>query len=175
VRLNLRVALFLLIGLVAIGGAWSGLQTSSSTGEDAPIDLETKSATLVIDFGDSSGRSPKTLELNALSAAATGWDLLDESGVALEGTDQYPTGFVCRLDGWPTEAAEACDETPSYADGHWAYYVTSKDISQGWLLSGQGASSHVVDCGGVEGWKWVGPREESTPPRIAPAARECGP
>ncbi len=174
-RLNLRLALFLLIGLVAIGGAWSGLHTSSSTGEETSNSLDVKSATLVIDFGDDSGRSPTTIALKDLPAAATGWDLLVESGVSLEGTDRYPTGFVCRLDGWPTEAAEACDETPSYADGHWAYYVTSKDISHGWLLSGQGASTHVVDCGGFEGWKWVGPGEESTPPRMAPAASECGP
>ena len=174
-RLNLRVALFLLIGLVAIGGAWSGLQTSNSTDKTSSISPSKKSATLVIDFGDDSGREPKAIELNDLPATATGWDMLVQSGVDLEGTDQYPTGFVCRLDGWPTVAAEACDETPSYADGHWAYYVTSKDISQGWLLSGQGASSHLVDCGGAEGWKWVGPRQESTPPRISPAIRECVP
>jgi hypothetical protein len=175
VRLNLRAALFLLIGLVAIGGAWSGWQAASSTGEGASTGLGAKSATLVIDFGDNSGREPKVIELNDVPAEATGWELLVKAGIGVEGTDQYPTGFVCRLDGWPAAAAESCDETPSYADGHWAYYITSKDISGGWLLSGQGASSHVVDCGGFEGWKWVGPGEEATPPSIPAEIRECSP
>ena len=174
-RLNLRVALFLLIGLVAIGGAWSGWQATSSTGDGASTAATPKSATLVIDFGDNSGREPQVIGLTDLPAETTGWDLLVESGIDLEGTDQYPTGFVCRLDAWPTQAAEPCDDTPSYADGHWAYYVTSKDISQGWLLSGQGASSHMVDCGGFEGWKWVGPGDEAAPPGIPAEIRDCQP
>lgn len=166
-RLNLRVALFLLIGLVAIGGVWSGSQSSSSTDD--------KSATVVIDFGADSGREPKVIELTGVPVEETGWDLLVRAEVGVQGTAQYPTGFVCRLDGWPTVAAETCDETPAYSDGHWAYYVTSPEISKGWLLSGQGAASHVVDCGGFEGWKWVGPREEATPPSVSPELRECGP
>lgn len=174
-RLNLRVALFLLIGLVAIGGAWSGWQSPSSSGEAVLSGAEAKLATLVIDFGENSGREPQVIELSDLPAEATGWDLLVQSGVDLEGTDQYPIGFVCRLEAWPTEAAESCDDTPSYSDGHWAYYVTSKGLSKGWLLSGQGASSHVVDCGGFEGWKWVGPGEEAKPPIVPAEIRECSP
>lgn len=174
-RLNLRVALILLIGLVAVGGVWSGLQAPSSSRESASNATGLKAATLVIDFGEESGREPKIIELNDVPADASGWDLLVQSRLGLEGTDQYPTGFVCRLDGWPAEAVEACEETPSYADGHWAYFVTSTKLGPGWLLSGQGASSHVVDCGGLEGWKWVGPREEATPPSISPQIRECGP
>ena len=137
-RLNLRVALFLLIGLVAIGGVWSGSQSSSSTG--------VKSATIVIDFGADSGREPKVIELTGVPVEETGWDLLVRAEVGVQGTAQYPTGFVCRLHGWPTVAAEACDETPAYSDGHWAYYVTSKELSKGWLLSGQGAASHHDLC-----------------------------
>lgn len=170
-RLNLRVALFLLIGLVAIGGLWSGFQTTPDGLERAGF----KTATLVIDFGEATGKQPLVVELADIPADETGWDLLVRSGVIVEGTAQYPTGFVCRLDGWPTAAAESCDQTPAYSDGHWAYYVTSQDISQGWLLSGQGAASHVVECGGLEGWKWVGPREEATPPSLFPEIRECGP
>ena len=62
-RLNLRVALFLLIGLVAIGGVWSGSQSSSSTG--------VKSATIVIDFGADSGREPKVIELTGVPVIPT--------------------------------------------------------------------------------------------------------
>lgn len=174
-RLNLRVALLLLIGLVAIGGTWSGWQATNSSGEGVLSGAEAKFATLVIDFGENSGRDPQVIELSDLPAEATGWDLLVQSGVDLEGTDQYPIGFVCRLEAWPTKATEACDDTPSYADGHWAYFITSKDISQGWLLSGQGASSHVVDCGGFEGWKWVGPGEEANPPIVPAEIRKCSP
>ena len=170
-RLNLRVALFLLIGLVAVGGVWSGVQPQSGEPESTGL----KTATLVIDFGSAAGKQSKIVELSDVPASETGWDLLVRSGIDVEGTSQYPTGFVCRLDGWPTAELEDCDETPSYADGHWAYYVTSRDLGGDWILSGQGAAAHVVECGGFEGWKWVGPREISTPPAISPEIRECAP
>ena len=170
-RLNLRVALILLIGLVAVGGVWSGLQKQSGGPESAGF----KTATLVIDFGSTAGKQPKVIELADVPASESGWDLLGRAGVLVEGTSQYPTGFVCRLDGWPTTDLEDCDETPSYTDGHWAYYVTSSDLGGDWILSGQCAAAHVVECGGFEGWKWVGPREESTPPAMSPEIRECAP
>jgi hypothetical protein len=172
-RLNLRLALMLLIALVAVGGVWSGLNSPQSSDNSSATVGPLKSATLVVDFGSDSGRETKVIQLADLPNAATGWDLLVRADVAVQGTDQYPTGFVCRIDGWPTEQAEACDETPAYSDGHWAYFVTSKKLGGGWLLSGQGAATHVVECGGFEGWKWVGPNDDSTPPRVSPEVGDC--
>lgn len=174
-RLNLRVALILLVGLVALGGLWSGVESPTHPIDGVSNVAGTKSATLVIDFGEDSGLEPKVMKVDDLSSAATGWQLIVQSGTVVKGTDQYPTGFVCRLDGWPNEKKESCDETPTYADGHWAYFVASKKLGGNWMLSGQGAAARLVECGSVEGWKWVGSKEESTPPSVLPEVRDCQP
>jgi hypothetical protein len=174
-RLNLRVALLLLIGLVAAGGLWSAFQspgTESFSGASKPSN---KSVTLVIDFGANSGRDVKTLKVENLQKNASGWELLVKSGTLVKGTSQYPSGFVCRLDGWPTEDSQDCEDTPAFTDGHWAYFVTSKKLGNGWLMSGQGAASHVSTCGEFEGWKWVGPDEDVTPPSVLPKVGDCQP
>lgn len=174
-RLNLRLALVLLVGLVAVGSIWSGVQSTSPAKDGTSSLPATKSASLVIDFGADSGLETKVIKVSDLSSDATGWQLIVESGTVVKGTDQYPTGFVCRLDGWPTEDAETCDETPTYADGHWAYFVASKKLGGNWMLSGQGAAARIVECGSYEGWKWVGPKEESTPPSVLPDVIDCRP
>jgi len=98
-RLNLRVALVLLIALVAIGGLWSGLTTAPSENDLGKPAGEQKFVTLVIDFGEKSGRPLKVLKVDNLSAEASGWDVLLQSGTKVQGTSQYPSGFVCRIDG----------------------------------------------------------------------------
>jgi hypothetical protein len=172
-RLNLRVALLLLIGLVAIGGVWSGLQAPSPAKTVGVSESAAKSATLVIDFGAQSGRDLMVLKVENLKADATGWDVLSQSGTTVKGTSQYPTGFVCRLDGWPTEESQTCQDTPGFRDGHWAYFVTSKQLGGNWILSGQGAATHIPECGAFEGWKWVGSGEETTPPSASPKLGDC--
>lgn len=172
-RINLRVALLLLIGLVALGSAWSGMSSSQTVHGKAGDAFALKSATLVIDFGADSGRQVKVIQLADLPVDATGWDVLVQAGVPLQGTDQYPTGFVCRLEGWPSEQDESCDGTPSYSDGHWAYFLSSKKLGGGWILSGQGAAAHVPACGDIEGWKWVAPNSAVTPPSVSPDTDEC--
>ncbi|CAB4633649.1 unannotated protein [freshwater metagenome] len=174
-RLNLRVALILLIGLVAAGGLWSGLQAPGSEGVDRASKASLKSVTLVLDFGADSGRQVKTLKVDNLEKDASGWDVIVKSGTVVRGTSQYPTGFVCRLDGWPSEESQDCEDTPAFTDGHWAYFVTSKKLGDGWLLSGQGAASHISSCGEFEGWKWVGSGEDVTPPAVLPAVGDCQP
>jgi hypothetical protein len=158
-RLNLRVALWLLIALVAVGGLWSTAQPDA-TKSGSSIG---KRVTLVIDFGAASGIQTRVQELDDVSQDATGWSLFETAGVSAEGTSDFPTGFVCRLEGWPTRADQDCADTPKYSEGHWAYYVTSSEIGPGWLLSGRGAATQVPECGGFEGWTWVEAGEECLP------------
>jgi hypothetical protein len=174
-RLNLRVALVLLIGLVATGGLWSEFQSPGSETVDRAAKTSLKSVTLVLDFGVASGRQVKTLKVGNLQMEASGWDVIVKSGTVVKGTTQYPTGFVCRLDGWPTVESQDCEDTPAYTDGHWAYFVTSKKLGNGWLLSGQGAASQISSCGEFEGWKWVGSGEDVTPPVVFPEVGHCQP
>lgn len=172
-RLNLRVALVLLIALVAIGGLWSGFTTAPSENDLGKPAREQKIVTLVIDFGEKSGLPVRVLKVDNLSTEATGWDVLLQSGTKVQGTSQYPSGFVCRIDGWPSESVQACDDTPSFSEGHWAYFVTSKSLGGEWIMSGQGAATHVPECGAFEGWKWLGPGEDSTPPTESPKLGVC--
>ena len=174
-RFNLRFSPILLICLVAIGGFWSGKATSETGNQPRSAKPDTKSATLVIDFGKESGRAVKVIKLANLNMEASGWDVLAKAEVDVQGTDQFPTGFVCRIQGWPSERSESCQETPSYAKGHWAYFLSSKALGGSWILSGQGAAAHVPQCGDIEGWKWVAPNSAATEPSVKPAADECLP
>jgi hypothetical protein len=132
-----------------------------------------KTVTVVVDFGKKSGRATRVIALSNISTSANGWTLLSQTKLKIEGTQQYPTGFVCRIAGWPTSKQQDCADTPTYKEGHWAYYVTSFSRGGGWLLSGQGAASHVPDCGGYEGWSWIAGGEANKPPRFKVENRAC--
>lgn len=170
-RTNLRVALWLLIALVAVGGTWKAVDSRAGDVDSAA----TKRVTLVIDFGAASKLPDVIKVLDDVKQTSAGWSLFKAAGVDAQGTDEFPSGFVCRLEGWPSELQQDCADTPTYAEGHWAYYVTNSEISAGWLLSGQGAATHVPECGGYEGWKWVAPGEETSPPSLQPVVEKCQP
>ena len=160
-KLNLRIALIGLIALVAIGGL---LRVSSPI---ADFSAGHKTVTLVVDFGSQSNRPTLVKRLTGLAASTTGWSLFSTASIAVEGTTQYPTGFVCRIDGWPRQADEACKNTPG-VKGYWAYFVTDQRFGHGWVLSGQGAAQHVSNCGGWEGWLWVAEGAKLSTPGVAP-------
>jgi hypothetical protein len=170
-RISLRVALWLLIALVALGSFWKA--GDSSAGDvDASAN---KKVTLVIDFGATSKRPIVVKALADLKQTATGWSLIKTAGLDAQGTDEFPSGFVCRIQGWPSEQTQDCADTPTSSEGHWAYYVTNSDLGSGWILSGQGAAAHVPECGGYEGWKWVAAGEEASPPSEKPVIEKCQP
>ena len=170
-RITLRVALWLLIALVAVGGLWKAAESSAGDVDESA----TKRVTLVIDFGAASKRPTVVKALGDVKQTATGWSLFKTAGIDARGTDEFPNGFVCRIQGWPSEQAQDCADTPTYSEGHWAYYVTSSELGSGWILSGQGAAAHVPECGGYEGWKWVAPGEEASPPSENPVIEKCKP
>ncbi|MEY3846509.1 MAG: hypothetical protein RJA66_776, partial [Actinomycetota bacterium] len=117
-RISLRVALWLLIALVAVGGFWKAVESSAGD-VDASA---TKKVTLVIDFGAASKRPTVVAALDDVKQAATGWSLFKTAGIDTRGTDEFPSGFVCRIQGWPSEQEQDCADTPTYSEGHWAYY-----------------------------------------------------
>lgn len=171
-RFNLRFALIGLIALVALGALFSSQQTAT-TQALGPATSSKKQLTLVIDYGEDSNRSLDVIDLAEVPDSATGWEVLEQANIQVQGTDLYPTGFVCRLNSWPSESEQTCRETPKANQGHWAYFVTNLQLGNGWILSGQGAASHIPDCGGFEGWSWVRSGEAATPPRYAVSARGC--
>jgi hypothetical protein len=173
VKLNIRATLISLIVLVAVGAAVNQF-TGSALFSSQVSGGGQKSVTLVIDFGPDSGRQTVVKNIDLMPADTTGWGVFAKAGISIQGTNQYPTGFVCRIDGWPTVEMQNCESTPLSTQGHWAYFVTNTKLGQGWLMSGQGAAMHKPDCGSFEGWRWVAPADDSSSqPRVAPALVSC--
>lgn len=159
-RLNLRVVLFALIALVSVGATITALAPRQNLGIGAAdsdwvageCSPEQPGVSLVIDFGTDSERD--TIERCLTDFKGNGWDALGAAGLATEGTAQYPTGFSCRIDGWPSPLEQDCRDTPSYREGFWAYYFSGPD-DQAWRFSGTGAAMRKPSCGGYEGWRFV--------------------
>jgi hypothetical protein len=173
VRNSLRLALIGLIALVAVGSFVANSKAPTAESSISKPVEDTKPVTLVIDFGKASGKSVQSFDLQNVKNNATGWDLFALAKLTVQGTHQFPSGFVCRIDGWPSEALQDCADTPAYSEGHWAYYVTSLQLGGGWLLSGQGAATHIPDCAAYEGWAWVAAGQESAAPRFDVQLRGC--
>lgn len=172
-QVNLRKVLIGLIALAVVGWFFTGLNSQTQSQAEPELNKDGK-VTLVIDFGGSSNRKPIIREVHGF--AGTGWELFETAGIDVSGTAEYPTGFVCRIEGLPTQAEQDCLDTPRYSEGSWAYFVTNSKLGEGWLLSGAGAAAHRPECGSFEGWLWVAPGESSAQkmPSVAALATPCG-
>ncbi len=150
----------------------TALETKESTSEEqgAP---PAGGVTLVVDFGVASDRDPLIRKVETFSG--TGWELFSAAGVAVTGTAEFPTGFVCRIEEFPSRVDQDCQDTPKFNEGSWAYFVTNPDLGDGWVLSGAGAATHRPNCGAFEGWLWVAPGESSGQqvPRVAAMPEKC--
>lgn len=166
-RNRLRVVLFALVALVAIGSAISALPaTESNSATPAPNATYSDGACLdtgvtqVIDFG--SQHSP--IVYCATNFAGTGWDLLTQR-VDVAGTDEYPTGFVCRIEGVPSAQEQDCANTPSYDEGSWVYFIANAE-TDGWVMSPTGAGMRKPGCGSSDAWVFSG---KNRPERVMPS------
>ena len=182
-KLSLRAVLIGLVALVAIGGLISMLPaTPSASPSGSPsassnwFDGECKDqggVTLVVDFGVAS-KKPALVRC-AASFFGTGWDVFAAAQVSVAGTNSYPSGFACRIADWPTVAEQSCADTPSYSQGHWAYFYALPKEPTIWTLSGAGAAMRKPECGSYEGWSFVEPGQNSgaNPPRVPANAQYC--
>jgi hypothetical protein len=175
-KISLRTVLIALVVLVAAGGVISTVpsDTKMITGKNFSTGQcqEQNGVSLVVDFGKSSGLEP--LQLCAKDFKSTGWDIFAAAGLSVEGTSEYPTGFVCRLGGWPSEEIQPCTKTPTVSQGTWSYFVADATDTD-WKFSGQGAATRKPSCGAAEGWRFIEAGESASQktPRAKPATFVC--
>jgi hypothetical protein len=186
-KISLRPVLIGLIALVGVFGLLrvvpeTNVDTASSAGA---CDSSNPGVTLVVDFGAEANLPALikcaegfNLASNPVSNELNGWQVFKAAGVEVEGTDDFPVGFVCRIAGFPTVANQPCDNTPSYSSGHWAYFYAVADAGKSWQFSGTGSTNRKPTCGSVEGWLFVKGEAStgsgsSVVPSVAPKAFKC--
>ena len=171
-RIRLRWVLVALVALVALGGMISRVP-NIDLGFYSSKDCSVQSTTLLVDFG--TGATPQSSLRCASNFTGTGWQLFAATGTRVEGTNQYPTGFVCRIEQTPSAAAEPCVSTPDAKTGHWAYFYATAADGPVWHYSLQGAAMRKPKCGDWDGWRFILPGENAatTPPRQEPAPYSC--
>lgn len=106
----------------------------------------TTGVTVVVDFTAFGGAVDRRC---ALGDPATGLQALQDAGFAVTGTTRWGLAFICRLDGLPAPAAEACVNTPP-ASAYWSYWHGTPGSA--WTYSTSGATSYNPAPGSVEGW-----------------------
>ncbi len=172
------MVLVALVALVAIGGLISTIPSAESSKQSSTSArfhdgqcANEFGVSLIIDFGKSSGREP--LVRCAQDFEGNGWQLFSAAGVEVSGTDEFATGFVCRVADWPSVAEQQCTSTPTAAQGTWAYFVSNE--ANGWQFSGQGAAMRKPKCGTAEGWRFVEPDEVASQsmPEVLPITFGC--
>ncbi len=99
----------------------------------------------------------------ALGEQPDALEALEHAGFTPEGTTNYGLAFICRIDGEPTPAEQACASTPP-ADAYWSYW-RGKPGGQ-WSYSAYGATSPKTKSpvNSVEGWAFG----EGGQPRVEP-------
>lgn len=196
-QIPLRPVLIGLVLLVAAVGLTrivpsspAGPSASATSGAvDGQCQKDRPGVTLIVDFGTDAGRDPIVkcaLGFNVaggtVSNELSGWQLFSAVGVDVVGTTEYPVGFVCRVAGYPLKADQPCTSTPSYAQGHWAYFYAQagNGSPNHWTFSGTGAADHKPACGSAEGWRFVtGKQTNGTVaadfPALSPQVFSCEP
>lgn len=173
------IALAALISFAPSLGKVLGIELTTASESAPPLsEVETgfckdSGIAVVVDFGAESGRETQVRCVD--SQGATGWELLEMATQQVMGTAQYPIGFVCRIDDWPSSKEQDCKDTPRPAEGTWAYYFATPEAGDNWMFSGQGSASRKPGCGSVEGWRFVSPAETGTNlmPRLDPQTLSC--
>lgn len=158
IKVPFRAVLISLIAIVAVGGLvvpnlQNGPATVKSIRNISEDGACTKGGiTLIVDFGKETNLVP--IRKCVVAEGLSGWQVLQQAGLQVSGTAEYPNSFVCRINYWPSQKTEDCAGTPGLLGGSWVYFY-SKPGSNGWLRSPVGAATRKPLCGEAEGWLFV--------------------
>jgi hypothetical protein len=101
----------------------------------------------------------------APGAPATGIAALQQAGFTPKGTVQSGLGFVCRINGLPTVAQQACITTPPVT-AYWSYYHALAGATT-WSYSTVGPLSYKPPQGSIEAWAFgASAKPSKTPARV---------
>ncbi|MBT8225541.1 MAG: hypothetical protein KJO75_08600 [Dactylosporangium sp.] len=114
--------------------------------------------TVVIDF---QGLGGGTIIRCAPGDQSTGLTALKSAGVQIAGTIRWGEGFICRIEGKPTVAAERCVDTPP-TSAYWSYWHAPNGGS--WTYSDKGVANRKPPQGSFEGWSFSLNRSASDAP-----------
>ncbi|HEY5032656.1 MAG TPA: hypothetical protein VIJ54_09295 [Actinomycetes bacterium] len=98
----------------------------------------------------------------APGAPATGIAALQQAGFTPKGTVQSGLGFVCRINGLPTVAQQACITTPPVT-AYWSYYHALAGATT-WSYSTLGPLSYKPPQGSIEAWAFGASAKPSKTP-----------
>lgn len=168
-RLVVRLAVAVLVtAAVGLGVPSAAQAATCSTAQGVSV---------VVDFHQLGGGVQTHCDRGG--AGRTAWDQLRDVGYELAGVKQQP-GFVCRIDGKPSQAQDACFNTPP-ADAYWSLWW-SDGKSGKWAFSSMGAGSLKVPEGGYVAMSWQGQQGQAEPgvapkahPTSSPSASPTGP
>ena len=155
--------------LVAAGFVVPGLQPAATATTSAGTPgycTDATGVTVVVDFQELGGGVVVRCFPHPTSSS-TGLSALQDAGFTPTGTARFGLGFICRIEGKPVAADEACIDTPP-ATAYWSYWSAPNGGS--WKYSDLGVSNHKVILGGFEGWSFAKDKTSATvpPPRVAP-------
>lgn len=139
-------------------------------GSDGPCP-GTTGVTVVVDYHALGGG---VVVRCAPGSPASGFKALQAAGFDLVEVQNVP-GFLCRIDGKPNAAQDACRNTPP-ASAYWSYWHADRGGS--WVASQQGGKTRKPPPGSVDGWSFTddgSPGGASPPPGIAPPAEPATP
>lgn len=187
--MNRKLMRYTLIGLIVLATIWAavpeltkalgiksfwpalGTISEKSVTRGQCID---EGVTLVVDFGSASKRAIRTACAVSFGQrdSDTGWNLFAATRMTVEGTLDYPTGFVCRIAGYPDRRTQDCNHVPGANAGHWAYFIATDASSWHYAQTGS-AISHPA-CGTWQGWRFIPIGETRIkPPRVTPETFSC--
>jgi len=153
IRYLVRLAAGVLIGALLVPAA-----PASAAVADACVG--SSGVTVVVDFS-AFGQGIRVVCVS--SVPSTGLGALRAAGFSTAGTVHDGPGFVCRINGLPTNPPEACQLTPP-ASSSWSYWHATRGGS--WVYSTSGAAFYHPEPGTVEGWSFG----SGGTPGIAPPA-----